>query len=64
MAILAAVSGVLIAGFGFLVAGRAPSPAEFAAEVACFTGGVVLCFLAVVLARLKRIERHLQAPQR
>ncbi len=59
MAALAAVCGVLIVAFGLVSTSRAPSAADLAIEVTAFVGGILLCFLAVVLARLARLERKL-----
>lgn len=59
MAALAALCGVLIVLFGVVATGRAPSEAQLAMEVTSFVGGLVLCFLAVVLARLKGLERKM-----
>jgi threonine/homoserine/homoserine lactone efflux protein len=59
MAALAGVCGVLIVLFGVLATGRAPSEAQLAMEVTALVGGLVLCFLAVVLARLKALERKI-----
>jgi hypothetical protein len=57
MAALAAVCGVMIVLFGLVTTRRAPSDAQFGIEVTSFVGGLVLCFLAVVLARLGRLGR-------
>ena len=59
MAALAVVCGVLIALFGLIATGRSPSEAQLAIEITCFVGALVLCFLAVVLARLKALDRKL-----
>jgi hypothetical protein len=61
MAALAALCGVLIVVFGVVATGRAPSEAQLGLEVTSFIGGLVLCFLAVVLARLKALERKIGA---
>ena len=60
MAALAAVCGILIALFGLVATGRTPSEAQLSIEVTAFVGGLVLCFLAVVLARLKRLDRRIE----
>ncbi len=57
MAALAAVCGVMIVLFGLVTTRHAPSDAQFGIEVTSFVGGLVLCFLAVVLARLDRLRR-------
>ena len=59
MAALAAICGVLIAALGLVSTSRAPSAAELAIEVTAFVGGIVLCFLSVVLSRLTRLDRKL-----
>ena len=61
MAALAAVCGVTIVVVGLLTAGRAPTDVRYGIEITCFVGGLVLCFLAVVLARLARVARALEA---
>jgi hypothetical protein len=58
---LAAVCGVLIVIFGLLTTRSVPSDAQFAVEVTTFVGGLVLCFLAVVLGRLAGLSRKLDA---
>ena len=58
MAALAAVCGVMIVLFGLVTMRRAPSDVQFGIEVTSFVGGLVLCFLAVVLARLGRLGRQ------
>ena len=64
MAALAAICGVLIVAFGLVSTSRAPSAAELAIEVTAFVGGILLCFLAVVLSRLTRLERKLEGMER
>ena len=61
MAALAALCGVFIVVFGLVATGRAPSEAQLGLEVTSFVGGLVLCFIAVVLARLKALERKMGA---
>ena len=61
MAALAALCGVVIVVFGIAGTGRAPSEAQLAIEVTALVGGLVLCFLAVVLARLRALERKIEA---
>lgn len=61
MAALAALCGVVIVVFGLAATGRAPSEAQLAIEVTALVGGLVLCFLAVVLARLTALERKIEA---
>ena len=61
MAALAGVCGVFIVVFGLIATGRAPTEAQLGLEVTSFVGGLVLCFMAVVLARLKALERKMSA---
>ena len=61
MAALAAMCGVLIVVFGLVAPGRAPTEAQLGLEVPSFVGGLVLCFIAVILARLKALERKMSA---
>lgn len=61
MAALAAVCGVLIVALGLMSAGRAPSPVELGIEITAFACGIALCFQAVILSRLKRLERRIEA---
>ena len=63
MAALAAVCGVMIVLFGLVTAGRAPTDVRLGIEVTSFVGGLVLCFMAVVLARLSGLARRLDAAQ-
>lgn len=59
MAPLAFLCGVLIVLYGLTTTRHAPSDAQLAIELVCFVGGLVLCFLAVVLARLGALGRKL-----
>ncbi len=61
MTSLAAVCGVLIVLFGILFTKKAPNDAQFGIEVTAVVGGLLLCFLAVVLSRLKSLDRKLDA---
>ncbi len=61
MTSLAAVCGVLIVLFGILFTKKAPNDAQFGIEVTAVVGGLLLCFLAVVLSRLKGLDRKLDA---
>ena len=63
MTVLAAVCGVLIVCFGILFTGKAPTDAQFGIEVTAVVGGLLLCFLAVVLSRLKSLDRKIEALQ-
>ena len=57
MAALAAVCGVLIVLFGFVTTRKTPTDAQFGIEVTSFVGGLVLIFVAVLLARIDRLAR-------
>ena len=59
MTILAAVCGVLIVLLGFWSTGKSPSDWQFGIQVTCLVGGLILCFLAVVLSRLSVIAKRL-----
>lgn len=63
MTILAAACGILIVCLGFLStilgAGKAPTEGQFAIQVTCLVGGLILCFLAVILARLNNLSKRL-----
>ncbi len=59
MAALAAVCGVLMIAFGLAMTRRVPTDAQVGIEVTSFVGGLVLCFLAVVLGRLRALEKRL-----
>ena len=61
MAILAALCGVMIVAFGLLTTRHAPTDAQFGVEITCLVGGLVLIFLGMVLARLTRLARRLDA---
>ena len=65
MAVLAGLCGALIVLFGLLTAPRhAPTDAQFGVEVTCLVGGLVLIFLGVLLGRLDRIGRRVEALRR
>jgi hypothetical protein len=59
--IMAAACGVIIVLLGLFSAGRSPTELQSATEVSCLIGGLVLCFIAVVLARLAALDRRLDA---
>ncbi len=63
MTILAAACGILIVCLGLLSTllstGKAPTEGEFAIQVTCLVGGLILCFLAVILSRLTSLSRRL-----
>ena len=60
MTVLAAVCGVLIVIFGIVFTKKAPNDAQFGIEVTAVVGGLLLCFIAVVLSRLKSLDRKLE----
>ncbi len=65
MAVLAGICGALIVLFGLLTAPRhAPTDAQFGVEVTCLVGGLVLIFLGVLLGRLDRLGRRVEAMRR
>ncbi len=63
MTILAAACGILIVALGFLSTllstGKSPTEGQFAIQVTCLVGGLILCFLAVILSRLGSLSRRL-----
>lgn len=59
MTAMAAACGVLIVVLGVWSTGRNPTEAQSAVEIVCLVGGLILCFLAVVLSRLGRIATQL-----
>ena len=59
MTSLAAVCGVLIVLFSIVFTKKAPNDAQFGIEVTAVVGGLILCFMAVVLSRLKSLDRKL-----
>lgn len=61
MAVLAAVCGVMIVVFGVITTRHAPTDAQFGVEVTCLVGGLVLIFIGVLLGRLGRLARRLDA---
>ena len=61
MTTLAAVCGVLIVIFGITFTKTTPNDAQFGIEVTAVVGGLLLCFIAVVLSRLKTLDRKLDA---
>lgn len=61
MTIMAAVCGVLIVFLGLLSAGHNPTETQSTVQIMCLVGGLILCFLAVVLARLTALGQRLDA---
>ena len=57
--IMAAACGVFIVLLGLLNAGRSPTEGQTTIEVVCLVGGLILCFIAIVLARLRALDRRL-----
>jgi hypothetical protein len=61
MAIMAAVCGVMIVLLGVWSTGRAPTDVQTGIEITCLVGGLILCFLAVVLSRLAALANRLDS---
>lgn len=61
MTIMAVACGVLMIVFGFWSTGLRPTEGESAIQITCLIGGLILCFLAVVLARLGTLAARLEA---
>ena len=61
MTVLAAGCGVMIVLLGFWSTGHNPTDSQSAVEIICLVGGLILCFLAVVLARLKALSARLES---
>lgn len=61
MTIMAAICGVLIVFLGLLSAGHNPTEGQSTVQILCLIGGLILCFIAVVLARLALLGRRLDA---
>jgi hypothetical protein len=61
MTILAAVCGVMIVLLGLWSTGSSPTDVQLAVEITCLVGGLILCFLAVVLARLTALANRLDS---
>ncbi len=60
MTIMAAACGILIVVLGLLSGwGRTSNDAQSAIEIICLVGGLILCFVAVVLARLSALAKRL-----
>lgn len=59
MTVMAAVCGVMIVLLGFWSTGRNPTDGQSAVEIICLVGGLILCFIAVVLSRLQAIAVRL-----
>ena len=59
MTIMAVACGVLMIVFGFWSTGLRPTEGESAIQITCLVGGLVLCFLAVVLSRLSGLAARL-----
>lgn len=61
MTIMAVACGVLMVVFGFWSTGLRPTEGESAIQITCLVGGLILCFLAVVLARLGTLTARLDS---
>ena len=61
MTIMAAICGVLIVFLGLISAGHNPTETQSTVQIMCLIGGLILCFLAVVLARLTVLGQRLDA---
>ena len=59
MTVMAAACGILLVVLGLWSTGRTPTEGQFAVEIICLVGGLILCFIAVVLGRLKGLSRRL-----
>ena len=55
MTFMAVACGLLMIVFGFWSTGLRPTEGESAMQITCLVGGLILCFLAVVLARLNAL---------
>lgn len=61
MTIMAVACGILIVVLGLLSAGHNPTESQSIVEVVCLIGGLILCFIAVVLSRLSALGQRLDA---
>ncbi|WP_131115740.1 hypothetical protein [Lichenihabitans psoromatis] len=60
MTIMAAVCGIMIVLLGLWSTGRSPTEVQLAVEITCLVGGLILCFLSVVLARLAALTKRME----
>jgi hypothetical protein len=58
---MAAVCGVMIVLLGLWSTGRSPTDVQMGIEITCLVGGLILCFLAVVLGRLAALANRLDS---
>ena len=61
MTSLAAICGILIVTFGIVFTKKSPNDAQFSVEVTAVVGGLLLFFIAIVLSRLKTLDRKVEA---
>ena len=59
MSIMAAACGVMIVLLGFWSVGKSPTDVQSAIQIVCLIGGLILCFMSVVLARLAALSKRL-----
>lgn len=60
MTFMAVACGLLMVVFGFWSTGLRPTESESAIQITCLVGGLILCFLAVVLARLNALALRME----
>lgn len=60
MTVMAVICGLLMVVFGFWSTGLRPTEGESTIQIICLVGGLILCFLAVVLARLKALAIRME----
>lgn len=59
MTFMAVACGMLIIVFGFWSTGLRPTEGESTIQITCLVGGLILCFLGVVLARLNALATRM-----
>ena len=59
MTVMAVACGMLMIVFGFWSTGLRPTEGESAIQITCLIGGLILCFLGVVLSRLNAIATRM-----
>lgn len=60
MTFMAVACGLLMIVFGFLSTGLRPTEGESAIQITCLVGGLILCFIGVVLARLNAMAVRME----
>lgn len=60
MTFMAVACGLLMIVFGFWSTGLRPTEGESTIQITCLVGGLILCFLAVVLARLNALLSRME----